>query len=192
MDWPVFFTTIAGSALGGGGFAAAVLMAYIKFHMARSLREYETELIRRETQYQVLQSGRIVVVAKLHALLVDALHAVGSYIDPVEFEGRPSKRERMEEANKAMREFLKFFEQNRIYFSRGICDKITNLRDRLIQAGAEFARIYITDFRNAPVEEIREMYERWPQIAEEFENEIIPLRKRIEERFRNVLGVDEE
>lgn len=131
----------------------------------------------RETRFARLHERRAEVVAELYRRLVNVESAYTSLTEDAVYEsGHPATSYPTQESQKATSEvtydFFKYFTENRIYFDEALCKNIDELIEKLDAIWE--TRIHEFDYPKA-----------W-QITKD---DIPPIRKKIEKRFREMLGV---
>jgi len=210
MQWLRILAAAVLSASGVGAVFWWLLKRWTDHMLTERLKEYESELelsnarvieplkadlraaaAQREHQYRIIQEKRADIVAAAYSLLVQARRKVADYIDPVEISPGPTKEELAKPAFEAVGEFLSYFDGHRIYFTEYQCNSVDAFLKELRKAGHLFRIYYIPGerMRNATKRQLEDMFDKWPEIAEKFAQNVPRLEAAIREQFREILGV---
>jgi hypothetical protein len=184
-DWAwVGPTAVVVGALGGllGGTAAAWVAVKRK-----SIESYVRELDRVSYEHEVvfsrLHERRVDVVNRLYGKLVRAERAFSSWIHPLQEAGDLPPEEKAKKAVGAANEFIDYFLEHRIWLDPDLCVQIMAFADQLRDASATFnLKDHMTPLRGPDTK-------LWLAAWGKVNDEIPPIRERIEAEFRQLLGV---
>jgi hypothetical protein len=171
-----------------GGVAGGVAALYTATR-AKSIEKYraglKSEGYEHEVRFARLHERRVDVVAEMYGRLVRAEEAITAYVHPLELAGGPSKDELSVPAQESYDAFVSHFKENRIWFDRDLEAQVDDYMARLHQAGISF-----TLYRRHEGRRLEESYfEKWGEAWNVVDKETPPLRRAIEGRMREMLGV---
>lgn len=130
--------------------------------------------------------------ADVYACIVELQAAVGDYVAILETSDMPSKAERREKVNEALRNFRSAFFPNRLYFSRQLADRVTELNRQLRRIAQEFA-IGVEGGRDQKwAARGREYIDTWSKTSQAMDKDIPPLIAELETEFRKQLGIADD
>ena len=93
-------------------------------------------------RFQVAASGLFAKQAEaiegIYHLIVDTEEAFKRFVDFTEGEGAESKDALRQDAGRLLYNFLVKYKKNRIYFSKGVCDKLASFADSIYTASLPF------------------------------------------------------
>ncbi len=198
MDWTSIIRT-----LGSVGFIGAAL-AYLvpklfdqvlsrgleKFKIELQAR-YNTEIERlraelriaafeRETRFARLHEHRGRVIAELYGRLAKMHATLADYLGPLQVGGEQDHRERGNKAAECHNELFEYFNENRIYFEESFCSEMDKLDEKIRRAWVEF-HAHPPEQRHGRV---------WIEVWKQFQDDVPPLRRQIEQTLRGMLGVE--
>ena len=153
----------------------------------RDLERYRSELdlvrIEYETRLSAVQERRAEVIAEVYARLVDAHLGLGGFVTPVQFDTRPYN-ERRRDAVVACVAFTDYFPRIRIFLDKDICERLDELAKLTRKV---FSLSDLTHIESgAGPEEVGYSQKAW----DEFEDQFPPAVEALEERFRELVGVE--
>jgi len=129
-----------------------------------------------ETRFTRLHETRLQKIAELYRLLARAHRAFGDYLTTVQPGGAPDPKDAKERGT----EFVEYFSENRIYFEESLCRDIDAADDEFMRALSEMEG-YPPRMPGRPG--------KWLETWKGFKDRFPPLRMKIEEHFRELLGV---
>lgn len=170
-----------------GGLLGGAAAAYVALRR-KAIEKYVAELDRVSYEHEVvfsrLHERRVEVVADLYRKLVDAVNAFGSWVRPLQMGGEPSMKEKAELAAKAGEEFQTSFLRARIWLDEDLCERLDAFSGELHEAFVTFTT-YDPDDPNTHTERLQSWKSAWDKVSQD----VPPLRREIESRFREMLGV---
>lgn len=202
MDWQLIGQVILG--LSGGTAAIAFLAkALINQLFSRETEQFKAGLqmehtvqaeklrtdlkaiaFERETMFSRLHQRRFEVVEELYRLLAQTQEDFAELVSPMSYAGGPSQEDKMKAAGKSGTEFLRFFNQHRLFLEDSLCEEITKLQNELKGIWITFV-VYGNDDPDLRKEKLRKWEEAWEKMEK-----IVPgLRRDIEQKMRTALGI---
>jgi FMN phosphatase YigB (HAD superfamily) len=183
-------------AFGGNAVLLAVLAflgrSIVTSALDKDLEKFKGQLqvaaLEHEVRFRGLHQKRAEVIAELYKLLVKATWEAESFTSPIEWAGEPSKKEKYIAAQNAIAEYFRFFDQHRIYLSKGLCEKLESfakeLREPVIRFGIWVRHDYLAD------QAAQKKNDDWDSAWKKVRDDVPKLRSAIEDEFRNLIGVD--
>lgn len=153
----------------------------------KELNRFQAELEKDKLRFSELHNERAKITAELYERFVEFENDMKSLTTPLEYEGEPSKDEKIEQAAESGNEFINYYIKNKIYFPPEICDTVEELQGELKSVFDEF-RIYqpYKNRRGSP-EDLDKWTDAWETVTED---EVQELKEDLEEHFRELLGVE--
>jgi hypothetical protein len=142
------------------------------------------DVVKRTT---LLNEKRAQVVAELYKLLIDFVFAAESFAAVAEYSGEPNKDQKAEILGKAASEFYIYFQHHRIYFSAKVCDGIQELFHAVHGPTRTFRMWQQLAKENSLAGEKHHL--SWDKAWKAIQDDVPPLRNKIEAEFRALLGV---
>jgi hypothetical protein len=183
MEWSIVIQTL-GSVLIGSGAVAFVVRGMFNHLLSRDLEKFKQDLrdaaFQRETRFSRLHADRATVIAELYKRLAKAESTFTDFIRPIQFAGEEPHEGRAKAAAACTNELFTYFDENRVYFDQELAQSFEKLQD-------EFRRTWSTfSFQGMKPASGKEWWEAW----EKWTQSIPPIRRKIEEHFRKMLGVE--
>ena len=107
-----------------------------------------------------------------------------------EFEGGPTKEDLRKKLGESLGEFLQFYGQHKIFFSRKVVSTIDALVKSVRMPSISFS-VYLTAARDDELAR-GEMVDAWIKASDNFNQLAVPALEEVEEQFRSLLGVADE
>jgi len=148
------------------------------------LERFKAELHATAFKYERLHEERLRIFAELYRLLADADKAYRDFLRPIQVGGRQEHRQAMLDGLKKAQDFLSYFEGKRIYFDINLCALIDALEVAFRRALVMLGPLLASD-NDKPIGKA------WPDAWKEFMDTVPPLRREIETRARELLGVSD-
>ncbi|MDA1062205.1 MAG: hypothetical protein O2895_04770 [Chloroflexi bacterium] len=127
-----------------------------------------------QTRFARLHERRFDVLNETYVRLVAAHRAFHSLTAPLQLAGEPPEEVKAKEAADAGNEFIKYFEENRIWLPGEICDDIDGFARMLRNVGVDFSMR-------------KDLPEAWRQIRKAMTDDVPRLKRSIEERARTLI-----
>jgi hypothetical protein len=143
------------------------------------------DVVKRTT---LLNEKRAEVVAELYKRLVEFLFAAESFAAIAEYSGEPTKEEKAQILGDKAQRFHEYFHHHRIYFSEKLCDGLQELF-RAVTGPTMSFRMWMRLAENSAGRSVEKYHESWDAAWKVIRNEVPPLQKKLENEFRNLLGV---
>jgi hypothetical protein len=182
-------------AFGGNATLLLVLgflgRSVVKSVLAKDLEEFKAKLalttVEHQVRFSTLHEKRAEVLAELYKLLVRAVREAETFAFPVEMSGEPDRKQKFVNAFNSNNEYLRFFDEHRIYVSTELCTSLEEFGRRL---RAPTIRLGVSDQWEHPNKSsAKEAFQAWRAAWESVEKEVPPLRRALEEEIRVLLGV---
>jgi hypothetical protein len=199
-DYPsgvgAFETTgaIIGLLAGGVGVVNTIHGAITRQTVERQQALMQAEIRRvsfeHETRFSALHQRRVEVLAELNARLVRAQRALGFLVHPLQETGEPSLDEKAAAAAVAGNSFRDYFLENRIWLDKDLADTVGAFDHELGASYVSFGQVH-RDLKRDPNEREsgRDFYQTWHEIWKKASEELPAVHAKIEDRFRQLLGV---
>jgi hypothetical protein len=140
------------------------------------LHQDRAEVIK-ELYYKVieLQSAMTVFTSRIHLIIEDP---------------EKEKKERIDRVNKGFNDFVDFYIPNRIYFEKGLVEKLDNLLNEYRNKGFDFGYMskYLSE-SSGPKEFYGEYHQKTKEISNFVIEEFPKVIEELAEEFRELLGV---
>lgn len=157
-------------------------------YLERFKTSLQIEAKERELQFSKLHQKRAEVIENLYQLIVDASFFVKSFLSPLTLPHEPNKEEKAKIAFEKLWEMTNYYDRNRIYFEKELCDVL----DKFINDIREPARKFKSALRyedSLYKELLLKLDEIWDQSWDKFTQEVEPAKAELENEFRRILGV---
>ncbi len=151
-----------------------------RYNLNLTMKEHEAKM-------SSLYTKRADVVTELYVLLVKFINNAESFASPFEILGEPDKDKKLTSLSNSNNEFLEFYRSHKIYFSKGICEKIDALWKKAFKANKQYA--FWRGCAKDCNENQKEHTEAWINAGKAMKDEIPSLLVLVEDEFRSVLGV---
>lgn len=197
MDWEAIIKFL-GSVAG----ISAVLMFLgkktIEAFIAARVEKYKSNLekiaIEHSIRFQKLHSERAEAIKDLYQKLVDLDLSLNSVLKGFHHAGEPAIEEKIKVLSQRHNDLYYFYLPKKIYFETDVC----KLMDTIIDTSRDIF-IDVTTYPIDPKdiqykfdrELLLERHNYWKKARETHQNEITQLRQRLEDKFRNILGISE-
>jgi len=197
------FTVLIGS--GVIGFFSKELFKYYldksidKYHLQLNKEtesfKHQLQLITQEHQIQYLKlhSDRVEVIKLLYQKLVMLEKAMCSYMARYKLiDSFNNEEEKQKLASESAKDFFDYFHLNEIFFDESICSLIKEMDELYSDAWNKYtfhdtkiAHQIATEDQNYRIERVEDLKNVWDAITKK----ISPIKKKLENQFRDLLGV---
>ncbi len=144
-------------------------VVWLKFHFDRRFEEFRI-------RFDKLHEKRLDTIAITYRHLIRTEQAFFNLVKPFTFGGEPSKDKKIKLVNEAAREFLVYFNENKIYFDEPLCLKIDDFFEKIRDSWDN-------------LQEIGDSVKNWSELWKNSRDDLLSIRKDIENEFRSLLGV---
>ncbi|WP_170955079.1 hypothetical protein [Bacillus cereus] len=183
------------SSAGGAGIATYFVKKGIESTLNKKLEEYKSELQRLNTNYQIvfskLHGDRTETIKQLYNLLFEIDRNVRNLSWEEERNNIEGLREEINKLMPKATELYNNYQVNRIYFSEDICKLFEAMNVKLRDVIVPINYYYFERFNVSPDDQRGEA-----EIKEKMricmDKDIPELKRKIEEEFKRILGVDEK
>ena len=205
MTWTEVFRAISATlaSVGSAGIIFFALSSWLgrvwasrilekeRSQYAKDLAEHTADLDKLKKEHEViftnLHEKRATVIEELYSRLVETDDAFHSIIKPFQDDSEPSLKNKFSTFVKAYNEYYYFFQKKRVYFSPSVCKIIDQLNMVLVESHTEIAWNSPDEFHPVLMKEKRE---RWIKVWDLYNNNMVNLKKELENSFRSILGVE--
>lgn len=196
MDWEAIIKFLFGVAGISGAFAF-IGKKSVEAFLASRVEKYKSNLEKIATEhsirFQQLHSERAQVIKVLYEKLVNLDLSLLSTLKLFQSAKEPNLEEKIKSLSKKHNELFYFYLPKKIFFDKHICDLLDSIMEK---AKKVFIGITINPINTQNIEYkydpelLKERYELWDKGRNIFQNEITQIKKELEDKFRNLLGVD--
>jgi len=174
----------------GGALLAFVFRSIYKHLLNKDIEEFKHKLKQEQIRGSKLYDERAKVVSMLYELLADFDFKMSSFVSPAQFAGDLPKKEKLKLAGEAGREFMDYHTKKRIYFDKDINKSLDEINKEFKSAWVDATLFPITEpgeweFPNVT----KEKWEFWKKSLDTICKKIPPLKEKLEDDFREILGV---
>ena len=162
----------------------------------RILEKLKAELqlvtISHQIQYSKLHEERAMVIKELHKKLDKLGQDIHSLVNPMQWVGESPIEEKNKIAFESGKDFEQYYRGNKIFFSKSLCKMIDEVQKQIYSSYHWFTEGHKRG--KSPVStKAGEMYsEHCIQAWKKLEEIVFPLKEKIEDQFRGLLGVEDE
>jgi len=187
----IVITTVLGSGVLIG--AVAWLVRSLMLHLlSKDLESFKGQLQLAAFEHQVrfsrLHERRASILADLYSKIVQLHGAASSFVHWYASDRDEEKDRRLKELWQAADEYRGYFERHRIYFDEPTCTIVDSLNDALSKATSVLAAI--THDRNYLAVTQEQAFGLWKTAVGVLDENVPKLKKALEDRFREILGVE--
>lgn len=144
-------------------------------------------------RFSKLHQDRALVIKELYHKIIELQSAMTVFtrrIHPIIEDANKEREERIDRVNKGFTDFVNFYMPNRIYFEKGLVEKLDNLSNEYRDKGWDFGYMskYLSD-SNMPKELHEEYFQKTREISKFVIEEFPKVIEELAEEFRELLGV---
>lgn len=136
-----------------------------------------------ETTFARLHEKRAEVIAELYGRLESVHRAMQVLLDPSPLDGGADRAEREQKAADAGNAFGDYYHAHQIYFEESLCELLHRFDQDMVQAW--WAHRYNPIASSSGMEPLDRRFEGWKRL----EQQVPPIRKKIEATFRQLIGI---
>lgn len=180
----------------GSGILAFLIKVIAKHFLDKDFEKYRLNLHKlveeHKIRYSKLYEERAHVLKNLYQKLVTAHDSIHSLVRPMQWSGEKDSAEKMKIAVTGTNDFIWFYSQNKIFFSKKTCESLESIISTLKTTLADFQmkEVYKEDMKfdqNAGKEHMKLWTTAWDRINKEAPKALATL----EDEFRVILGVEQ-
>ena len=154
----------------------------------RFKHELQRNLLEHQAKFNLLHQERAQKVAELYRKLAISDNLLQNFVSA--FGNLEQKRtEIQDQLCKSLQELYDFFDPNMIYLNPSICEKIEIFLKKTNSIRVDFDTVL--NFQPED-EEYKTRTRSWHEITKKAKEEVSPIRKELENLFRELLGVNQE
>lgn len=195
MDWDSLFKYLTGIA-GVSVAIAFVGKKAVEAFLSSRIEKYKSNLERITTEhsirFQQLHTERAQVIKEMYQKLVDLDLALDATLKAFHHISEPSLEEKITAVSKAHNDLYYFYLPKKIFFEKSLCSLLDGIVD-----SSKSVFIDITTFPVDPTSIeykydrglLMERHEYWEKARKIHEIEIKELKEKLEDEFRNILGI---
>ncbi len=172
--------------------AAFVLKKYLELIFSKDLEKFKADLekssIEFKIRYEKLHTERAEVIKTLYQKIARTYTSFSILTCPIQFDtSEEAEKQRMVNAFKEVSEMTAFYNENRIFFEESLAQEI----DRLMALFHDCRRSYQISNglrKEDPKTSMKECFSAWDKLTKD---ELPAIKKRIENEFRSLIGINE-
>jgi hypothetical protein len=150
--------------------------------------DLERDAITYKIKYERLHAERVEVIKDVYKKIVGAHESLRSLINPLQGAGEPTEDEKAKKASQANIELIEYYQENRIFFDEELATEIDALRLGLREAWGKFH-----NSRTARKDgDYKEARNEWLDAWEKIDEEVPKVKGHLEEKFRTILGIENQ
>jgi hypothetical protein len=138
-------------------------------------------------RYARLYGKRADTIAEAYSLLTQVQWNLHMAVSTVDY-GDTSKAEKYNVAHRAMADYRRFFEKNRIHLPEETCNLFDEMFRAMQASSAPFSVYAFIEEERLPTEALEKKYAAWEEASKFFDEEVPKLRKSLEGELRKILG----
>lgn len=179
MEWQKVFETLGTVAIGSGALVY-ILRKLFDQMLSRDMEKFKSDLkasaFEQETRFARLHEDRARVIDQLYGLLVEAHQGLVDYVYPLQVAGEQGRFEKQKQTAEKLNRYFAYFQSKDIYLDPLLCEDIARLNAELKRAFSSFYD------ENPPPNE-------WVKSWKKVEEDIPPIKTKIANTFRAIIGV---
>jgi len=146
--------------------------------------ELQKELIKHRTKFEILHAERANVIKEVYRKIVKTQRAFESLIKPLQLAGEPTEEEKTKILADEFNSLASYYRENRLFFNEALAQEIDKLLQKFIEIWNQWE--YTKDLQQIGQPNVNEWSKAWDKVKDE----IPPIQKAIENRFRDTIGID--
>lgn len=167
-----------------GALIAYLIKTFFEKSMDKDIERFKNDLHQETIRFSKLHEKRAIVIRDLYNKLVEfELNMINltSYVQP---DNEEEQRKIFEKAKKAAIDYEDFQKKNRIFFKKEVC----KILDDIDSKGRE---AWVKWHLSQREEHYPQQIDNWTQAYETVSDKVPKLREKLENEFREILGVEE-
>lgn len=171
----------------GSGIIAWTLKSIYKNVLDKDIEKYKYRLQQEQITSSKLYDERAQVINNLYELLNDFDRKMHSLTCPLQLACDLPEKEKRKHASKAGQKFVEYYSKKKIYFSKETAKLLDEINKEF-----EGAWINLTIYPSIEIDRDninRDKWELWMKSWKIISKKIPPLKEKIEDEFREILGV---
>lgn len=196
MDWDSllrYLTWIAGISAALAFIGKKTVEAFLNSRIEKYKSNLEKIATEHSIRFQQLHTERAQVIKEMYQKLVDLDLALSATLKAFHHVSEPSIEEKVNAVSKAHNDLYYFYLPKKIYFEKSLC----SLLDTIIENSKDVF-IDITTYPLDPTSIeykydralLKERHEYWDKARKTHSSEICQLKEKLEDEFRNILGIN--
>lgn len=179
----------------GSGILAFLIKTITKHYLDKDFEKYKLNLQNLIEEHKVrfskLHEERALVIKNMYQKLVTAFDSIHSLVRPMQWAGEKNTGEKMKIAVTDTNEFILYYSQNKIYFSKGTCASLENITKELKGTIATFqTKEFLKEDLQYNKNASKEHMDHWMKAWDKIDKEIPTALTNLEDEFRLILGVE--
>lgn len=150
--------------------------------------DLERDAITYKIKYEQLHAERVEVIKHSYKKVVRAHESLRSLINPWQGAGELSEDEKSKRASQANIELIEYYQENRIFFDEELATEIDALVNGFREAWGKFQNSRMAKEDGDHKEARNEWSDAWKKI----DKEVPKVKKKLENKFRNILGIENQ
>jgi len=159
-----------------------------KLELDKLLENHKSELNVLYLKASKLYDKRMLILSELYQKIVTldrSMNEMVRFLVEVREDAEKEEQERLQNSGKAHDDFMKYYTENKIFFSTELCGKLYKLRTEYFDSYWEYT------FRHRfPTDDFKTIHEKSKKASEILKKQIPPILLEIEGEFRLIIGVE--
>ncbi len=145
----------------------------------------EKEAIEFKIRYERIHGERVEVIKEVYKKMSNTYDSFFSLMNFIQSSEEPPQEEKGKEAAEIANDLIKYYSQNKIFFSEELAKDIDNFLDELKKSWVEFLISVI----NKNIKEYKESLRYHSSAWKKIEKDIPEIKKQLERKFRDIIGI---
>lgn len=175
-------TTIFSTAL------VLIIRKLIDRFFSRDLEKFksglEKEVIKHRTKFEILHTERANVIKEVYKRITRTQRAFESLVCPLQPAGDPPEEEKTKILIEEFNGLSNYYLENRLFFNENLAKEIDELLKEFVDIWHNWE--FVKTLNNTKKSNIKEWCDTWDKVK----NEIPPIKKLIENKFRDIIGIE--
>ena len=163
------------------------LQAQSNIELEKTKHELHLIAFEHDKKAHLLHERRAQAISELYSRLIEFIWAAGDFSSIMEWSGEPSKEEKAIKLYEKTQSFSDYFNKNKIYFSKDVCEKVETVFEEINASMIKFR--VLMSMRKEGVGDSKEYHKAWMDAWNLMKDRVPSLREKIEDEFRVILGV---
>ncbi len=178
-------TAIIGLLIAAGTF---VLKGFVNNLFSHEIERYKTELLKDQDKYRItyekLHLERAEVISEIYRKIVLVERNFEIMMSPLQRFSEDQKMENRMRAIDSAKDFIDYFDQNRIFFEESLVKKLEEVEDLFWDSWSDW--MLSQDLRLDNMKDARKKEsDAWDKLKNKFPS----IKKGVEDKFREIIGI---
>ncbi len=172
------------------GVIAFIIRSLFKQLLNKDIEKFKNRLFLEKIKFSKLHEERAKVIKELYEKLVDFENSMISLTKPIQWIEELKEKEKLKISSKKGNEFENYCKKNKIYFDGELCEILDEISKEMKKSWTDFY-VYPGERETLSKEEISKKWEIRISAWRRIHLKVQPLKDKLEEEFRKMLGVKE-